>query len=254
MSSCEIANAIRKSRPQRICPRRVQRRDASLAADAYSLSHDVNLFFYQGRTRHALKMLRKVGFFPCGKKLVLEIGCGVRGWLSDFEAWGVVRTNLAGIELSEERAKTIQRLLSGYSSHVGELPIGGADIRVGDAAFLPWVDNSFDLIVQSTVFSSLLSNEDRQNVASEMRRVLKPHGIILWYDFVYNNPHNPKVRGVGLAEASRLFPNYTTQSRLITLAPPIAHAIVPYTWLTAEFLQALRILNTHRLIVFRKAS
>jgi SAM-dependent methyltransferase len=231
-----------------------RRRDASMAADAYSLSHDVNLFFYHGRTRHALSMLRKADFFPCNKKRVLEIGCGARGWLPDFESWGVARSNLAGIELCEERAKHIQRLLSGYSPPSGELPIGGADIRIGDASFLPWANESFDLIVQSTVFSSLLSSVDRQNVASEMQRVLKPNGLILWYDFVYNNPRNPKVRGIGIAEASQFFPVYLQQSRLITLAPPIARAIVPYTWLTAELLQAIRILNTHRLIVFRKAS
>jgi SAM-dependent methyltransferase len=228
-----------------------KRRDSSIAPDTYSLSRDENLFFYQGRTRHALALLRKAGFFPCAGKTVLEVGCGTRGWLPDFESWGIPRANLAGIDLDEDRVVTIRRLLSGYSSTLLDAPTGGADIRTGDASQLPWPAASFDLLVQSTVFTSILSADLQEQVASEMRRVMRPGGIILWYDFVYNNPANPNVRGIGLARVKQLFPHCSLRTRLVTLAPPIARAIVPLSWLAAELLQAVRVLNTHRLIVIQ---
>jgi len=33
-----------------------------------------------------------------------------------------------------------------------------------------------------------------QGIATEMLRVLKPDGIILWYDYHMNNPKNPGVK------------------------------------------------------------
>ena len=49
---------------------------------------------------------------------------------------------------------------------------------------------------QATVFSSTLDRRMRQNIAREMLRVLKPEGIVLWYDYHVNNSRNPDVRGV----------------------------------------------------------
>jgi phospholipid N-methyltransferase len=46
------------------------------------------------------------------------------------------------------------------------------------------VNQTFDIVFQSTVFTSILSNEDRINLATKMWEMLKPGGIILWYDFI----------------------------------------------------------------------
>jgi SAM-dependent methyltransferase len=229
-----------------------RRRDEEIAADFYSLSRAVNLFFYHGRVRHALSLLRGAGFFPCSGKRVLEIGCGARGWLPDFEAWGVSRADLAGIELDEHRVQAIRQLLSGHCLNAEQQLEGGADIRVGDASQLPWATESFDAVIQSTVFTSILSDELKTNVAREMLRVTRKDGLILWYDFVYNNPTNAMVRGIKLAEVGKLFPGCSLRSRSVTLAPPVARRIVPFSWLIGEFLQALKVLNTHRLIVIKK--
>jgi len=51
-------------------------------------------------------------------------------------------------------------------------------------------------IHQFTVFTSILDISMKQSIAGEMLRVLKPDGIILWYDYYRNNPMNPDVRGV----------------------------------------------------------
>ena len=44
--------------------------------------------------------------------------------------------------------------------------------------------HSFDLLLQSPVFTSILDQAMKERVAAEMMRVSKPGGLILWYDFI----------------------------------------------------------------------
>jgi len=83
-----------------------------------------------------------------------------------------------------------------------------------------------------------------------MLRVLKPNGIILWYDF-WLNPTNPQTRGIRPKEIRELFPNCNFEFHKITLAPPIARRIVPLSWGLALFLEGLKIFNSHYLVVIR---
>jgi SAM-dependent methyltransferase len=126
-----------------------------------------------------------------------------------------------------------------------------ADIRQGNGESLPWADGSFDLVLQSTVFTSILDGAMRATVAGEMARVLSPSGAILWYDFFRDNPRNPDVRGVGSDEIRRLFPGLDVSLRRITLAPPIARRVAPRSWVGAATLEAMRALNTHYLGMLR---
>ena len=41
-------------------------------------------------------------------------------------------------------------------------------------------DKKFDVIFQSTVFTSILSQADREKLAEKMLNLLNPNGIILW--------------------------------------------------------------------------
>lgn len=52
------------------------------------------------------------------------------------------------------------------------------------------------MVLTFTVFSSILDPQMAQNVAQEIVRVLRPQGFLLWYDFRFNNPRNPHVRGM----------------------------------------------------------
>jgi hypothetical protein len=83
---------------------------------------------------------------------------------------------------------------------------------------------SQDLVLQSTVFTSLLDDAFQQRLADAMWRWVKPGGAVLWYDFTVNNPRNPDVRGVPLARVRQLFPQAHIDARRVTLAPPLARA------------------------------
>ena len=86
-------------------------------------------------------------------------------------------------------------------------------------------DASQDLVLQATVFSSLLDDAFQQQLAGAMWRWVRPGGGVLWYDFVYDNPRNPDVRGVPLARIQALFPQGRVQAERVTLAPPLARAL-----------------------------
>lgn len=213
----------------------LRRREREIPADFYSLDRPANRFLRQGQERAFGKALEEIG--PLAGKRVLEVGCGSGNWL---EMLGGAE-HLAGIELDPERA----------ARAAARFP--GADVRSGDASHLPWVDGGFDVVLQSTVFSSILDSGMRRAVASEMLRVLAPGGAILWYDFFVDNPANPHVRGVRRREIEALFPACRVALRRATLAPPLARRIVPVSWKLAELLESLRVLDTHWFGVIRHA-
>lgn len=65
---------------------------------------------------------------------------------------------------------------------------------------------NFDIILQSTVFTSILDDALCQRVAQKMWEAAKPGGFIPWYDFIHANPYNRGVRAVSVREMKRLFP------------------------------------------------
>ena len=61
-----------------------------------------------------------------------------------------------------------------------------------------------------TVFSSILNDSVRKQIAAEMLRVAKPGGGVLWFDLRVNNPRNPNVRGVTAARFANCSPIATS--------------------------------------------
>ena len=73
-----------------------------------------------------------------GPSSVLEVGCG-QGWLLSEIAAALPRAELAGLDLRPEAVDFARTL------------VPGADLRVGDAATLPFADGAFDVVVCSEV-------------------------------------------------------------------------------------------------------
>jgi SAM-dependent methyltransferase len=172
---------------------------------------------------------------------MLDIGCGNGNMLRQFLQWGAKPENLAGIELRSEPVEYALTLNPNL------------DIRCGSADSLPWANNAFDMVSQHTVFTSILDYGVKKRVASEMLRVLKPHGIILWYDF-WINPTNQQTHGIRPSEIRDLFPGCNYKFCKITLAPPLARKVVPFSWVLAFFLEELRIFNSHYLVTISPKS
>lgn len=217
-----------------------KRRGRSLPSDLYGLNRPVNLFFHCQTIRKAIATLVREGSFPLEGRVIADIGCGRGAWLTQFVQWGARPADLCGIDLDEDRVQVArERIASG-------------DLRTGDASRLPWPNATFDLETQFTLFTSVLDMEVKRQIASEMLRVLKPGGLILWYDFRYNNPRNPNVRGIGAKEICSLFPGCVVGLEKVTLAPPIARAVVPLSWVAGLILEKVPLLRTHYLGIIRK--
>jgi len=110
---------------------------------------------------------------------------------------------------------------------------------------LPWNDGAFDLIVVSTVFSSILDPLVKRVLADEIVRALAPKGVVIWYDLAFNNPANQNVRGIKREEVTNLFPSLDCKLRRVTLAPPIARAVVPISEKIGAILDGLPLLRSH---------
>jgi ubiquinone/menaquinone biosynthesis C-methylase UbiE len=206
----------------------------------YSRLNAGHLYTLQQLERQILRLLKSQGLVLEGKK-ILEIGCGTGYWLRQFIQWGARPAVLVGIDLLWDRVVEARQL---SSPEVG--------VMAASAAGLPFADASFDLVIQSTVFTSILDLAVKKKVASEMLRVTKDEGAILWYDYFFNNPWNDDVRGVKKREIRELFPRCSTELRRATLAPPLARRIASHSWVVAALLEGLRLLCTHYVGIIRK--
>lgn len=207
--------------------------------DRYSLFNQSQLFMIQQRQRVILRCLHRNGFYPLKNKRILELGCGSGGVLLEILSFGAVAEGLYGVELLFDRIQTAQKNLSNLS------------LACADGQNLPYPKHFFDISMQFTVFSSILHNDVKVNVAREMLRVTRPGGMILWYDF-WLNPTNPNTRGIRPAEIRHLFPNCEFHFKRITLAPPITRKLAPIAWGLCLFLESLKIFNTHYLATIRR--
>ena len=192
----------------------------------YSLMNPSYLFSIQNRQRHIINLLKIKDLTDLKSKRILEIGCGNGNVLLEFLLLGADIKRIFGIDLLMDRVRCAKNTLS------------NANIINTDGQRLPFVSQKFDIILQFTAFSSILNQKIKVNMASEMLRVLRNNGFILWYDFWWN-PINPEMDGIKRREIRNLFPNCTYRFRKITLAPPITRKILNVSWGLANILESL---------------
>ena len=92
----------------------------------------------------------------------------------------------------------------------------------------------------------------KKRIAQEISRVLKDNGVILWYDFRYNNPWNPDVKGIEKKEIKGLFGDCDYDFNLVTLAPPVSRHLAPISFMACEVLSKIPFLKTHYLAIIKK--
>ncbi|MFT3664754.1 class I SAM-dependent methyltransferase [Piscinibacter sp.] len=220
---------------------RYARRDSQATQQRYSLLNESALLPRQEWERAVVRWAKRSGMAPLESRSLLEVGCGAGANLIEFMRLGFQPENLVGNELLPERSEAARRLL----------PVA-VRVIAGDATQMDVAPQSFDVVLQSTVFSSLLDDAFQQRLADAMWRWIKPGGGVLWYDFVYDNPTNPDVRGVPLRRIRELFPQGRVDARRITLAPPIARRVCRVHPSLYTVFNALPLLRTHLLCWIEK--
>jgi SAM-dependent methyltransferase len=216
------------------------KRDTLNKSRIYTYFNPSALYYSQQLERYIIIYLKRNGIDDLSRKHILDVGCGIGEVLRNFIRYRARPENLNGIDLLSDRVEIAKRLSPNIN------------FKCGDASNLPYGDESFDIVLQFTVFTSILDSQMKKEIAGEMLRVLKPDGIIFWYDFHMNNPQNPDVKGVKKKEIYELFPDCSIYLKRITLGPPIARTIAPFSFLACYFLENLRIFNTHYIGIIKK--
>lgn len=188
----------------------------------------------QEKERALIRWISRCGVEPVETRSLLEIGCGTGDDLLLLIRLGFDPARLVGSELLEERVRRARHRLP-----------AALRLEHGDAAELDLAEASFDVVMQSTVFTSLLDDDFQRRLADRMWALTKPGGGVLWCDFVYDNPRNPDVRGVPVSRIRELFPAARGRYWKIGLAPPISRRVTRIHPALYGAFNAIPALRTH---------
>jgi SAM-dependent methyltransferase len=204
--------------------------------DRYSILRPEVWQTLQERQRVLLRLWAQLGVHDLAQRRLVEVGCGTGGNLLEMLRLGFAPQHLQGIELLPERLQTARAVLP-----------AAVQLHLGDASITPIEPASQDIVLLSTVFSSLLDSAFQDHLAQVIWQWLRPGGAVLWYDFTVNNPSNRDVRGVPLSRLRQLFPQARVLHRRVTLAPPLARLLCRVHPALYPVFNSLPLLRTHLL-------
>src|SRR5205814_2087351 len=146
---------------------------AKKGAERNSLLHNPEVLFQVLAQDAAMfRALRFIGLNPPATR-VLDVGCGNGSSLLTLLRVGFLPDRLNGVDLQEDRICAARQ----------KLP--GVNLECGDATKLKHPSESFDLLLESTMFIHSVDDDLSRRIATEMLRVTKAGGHILLCDWRY---------------------------------------------------------------------
>ena len=210
-------------------------RDRGWGETKWSITNKGNQAMLRERDRKLKQILKRAGLLPLDNRRILDIGCGTGEMLAGFQSWGAKSENLFGVDLLPARVERAKETFPQLN------------FQQVNAEGLPFTDGFFDLVSVFTVFSSILDHRMTYNVSREIDRILRPGGAVIWYDFRYNSPFNPHVRGISRKTIRRLFTGFDSHLVSTTLLPPLARRLGRLTDRLYPRLALLAFLRSHYL-------
>ena len=121
-----------------------------------------------------------------GNERVLDVGCG-RGLLLVAVAKRLPRGSAIGVDKWVRGALTGNGTEAVLRNAEAEGVVGRVEVREGDARQLPFADGSFDAVVSNFVVHKVNTGEEREQMISEMVRVLMLGGRLALVDFIFTD-------------------------------------------------------------------
>ena len=109
----------------------------------YSPFNPGQLFMTQQLERSLIRSLRDHGLNSLAEKKILDVGCGIAWCLRLFVNWGARPEHLSGFDLIQDAIDLARRINPNI------------EFRCGNAEALPFQRDSFDIMTQFTVFTSI---------------------------------------------------------------------------------------------------
>jgi ubiquinone/menaquinone biosynthesis C-methylase UbiE len=193
----------------------------------YDVYGDASVFQNQSNERLFLSLMKRYSVFPLRDKLILDVGTGSGFFLRSLLKYGIPSSHLFGVDFWEARIEE------------GRAIAPCLPLFCATAEMLPFTDDFFDVVVQSTMFSSILDGERRLKAAREMLRVVKPGGIVVSHDFRIKRPGDSAVCSITAAELHRLFAGAELALLAEGLPPQLVRVLAPRSFLACQFLSTI---------------
>lgn len=199
----------------------------------WSADNPGNRVIYDEQEDLVRQALVRHGRWPLRQVDVLDVGCGSGSALEQLRVEGGATGRMIGLDLRLRRLQECRH----RHPELSMMACSGAAIA------LP--DNSIDLALAFTLFSSVLDVGVQRRIASEITRVLRPGGILVWYDLRTPNPANRYLRAMTRRRIVGLFPGSEVEVSSATLLPPLARRLRRHTETKYRRLTRIPLLRSH---------
>jgi 2-polyprenyl-3-methyl-5-hydroxy-6-metoxy-1,4-benzoquinol methylase len=131
------------------------------------------------RNELILDIFRNCGLLTLAGMEILDVGCSGGALLRHLYDFGAKPENCPGVDLRENALRIAKHLSP------------NAGYALASGARLPFADGMFDLVFQTTVFTSILDRQLRKTIAHEILRTLRG-GTICMVRLHLQQPEEPE--------------------------------------------------------------
>lgn len=131
-----------------------------------------------------------------GDEKVLDAGCG-RGLLAIGAAKRLKKGRVTGIDIWDPQSLSGNKQEFAVANAKAEGVADRVKIEDGDIRHLTYGDNSFDVVLSSTVLHEIPDGPDRAAVIRELLRVTKPGGRIVLFDILHAGQYGKVLSDAG---------------------------------------------------------
>jgi len=172
-----------------------------------------------GKLRLRDKLINSVSWR--GDEQVLDVGCG-HGLMLIGPAKRLTTGHALGIDIWQQEDQASNSPRATLENALREGVADRVELRDSDARELPFLDESFDVVLSSFAIHNIYDPVGRENAIREIHRVLKPGGQLVLAGIRHTSQYADILLNLGWNQVTRWFPNFLfiTPTRVVRAAKP----------------------------------